>query len=204
MDPDKLAKGMQSYVDEDPEGTGLNAIFDFMARYVRKLHSDRYIRKMLAANRGQSFLNLIGPSDVAYVICLLKNSVKVWRHEMAPPNADAPPKPLFTRGEHMKRKFGKTAWNEDGMKYYKDTLNVWKKMFSHNHDYFNLMEGAWNFWLIDLGSTMNPNGWTRKDMARLLATTKEGDMAAVEEFDGGEGGGTDAEYEYDSRMMGPR
>ena len=91
------------------------------------------------------------------------------------------------------------------MKYYKDTLKVWKKVFSRNHDYFNLMEGAWNFWLIDLGSTMNPNGWTRKDMAaRLLATRKEGDMAAVEEFDGGEGGGTDAEYEYDSRMMGPR
>jgi len=110
IDPDKLAKGIQSYVNEDPEGTGLNAIFDFMARYVRKLHSDRYIRKMLAANLGQSFLNLIGPSDVAYVICLLKNSIKVGRHKMAPPTADALPKPLFTRGEHMKREFGKTAW----------------------------------------------------------------------------------------------
>jgi hypothetical protein len=100
----------------------------------------------------------------------------------------------------MKREFGKTAWNDEGMKYYKDTLKVWKMMFSPKHEHFKTMEGAWDMWLMDLRSSMN-QGWTRKDMAHLLATHAEADVAMMEEADD-DIVGTDAEYEYDSEDDG--
>ena len=49
-------------------------IFDFLARYVRKVHSDEFIRKGLRLTPETSFLDVIGPNDIAYVIALVKNS----------------------------------------------------------------------------------------------------------------------------------
>jgi len=167
-----------------------------LARYVRKLHSDRYIKKTLAANPGESFLELIGPSDVAYVICLLKNSIGVWNHDPATTEA-GPPKPLYTRGENMKREFGRTAWSDEGMDYYNETLKVWKKMFDRRNAFYNILSGGWDAWLQDAASNLNPNGWTRKDLGRLLATRDVGNMDERED-----GCGTDGEIEYDSEDEG--
>ncbi len=52
----------------------LNQIFNLFARYVRKLHSDEHIRKCLCYSAGRSFLDVIGPGDIAHIILIIKNS----------------------------------------------------------------------------------------------------------------------------------
>ena len=69
IDPDWL--GGRLNLVEEPK-TNIDGIFDFLARYVRKVHSDEFIRKGLRVNPGTSYLDLIGPSDIAYVIALGK------------------------------------------------------------------------------------------------------------------------------------
>jgi hypothetical protein len=46
----------------------LDQIFNLIARYVWKAHSDEHIRKVIHYNAGRSFLNIIGPSDIAYIV----------------------------------------------------------------------------------------------------------------------------------------
>ncbi len=43
----------------------LSWIFNLIAKYVWKVHSDEHIRKVIRYNAGRSFLNIIGPSDIA-------------------------------------------------------------------------------------------------------------------------------------------
>ncbi len=51
----------------------LEQIFNLIARYVRKVHSDEHIRSAIRYSAGRSFLNVIGPSDIAYIVSLIKN-----------------------------------------------------------------------------------------------------------------------------------
>jgi hypothetical protein len=104
IDPDKLSIGIIPYIKNNNSAQAAYPIYDFFASYVWKLHSDRYTKTTLNANHGQSFLDLIGPSDVAYVICLIKNSTGVWSHDPSAVAEDdgaevTVPKPLYTRGE---------------------------------------------------------------------------------------------------------
>jgi len=203
VDPDKLSKGLIQFIRNDKSQHAVYPVYDFLARYVRKLHSDRYIRKTLNANCGQSFLDLIGPSDVAYVICLLKNSIGVWSHDPSAVEAEndgaevSVPKPLYTRGENKKRKFGKTTWSQEGMDFYNTTLTNWKKMFDRKLSFFAILSGGWDAWLADEACLLNPNGWTRKDLHSLLATRTGSDMAGDIEKDE-EKIVADEEYGYNS------
>ena len=209
MDPDKLARGIKDFVVGNSNADSLYPVYDFLARYVRKLHSDRYIKKTLADNPGKSFLAVIGPSDVAYVISLLKNSIDVWKYDIERPEGTRP-KPLFTKGEKMKKEFGKTGWNAAGMKYFDDALTVWKKIFSTTGDNprFALLSGGWNEWLEDVGSNINPAGWTRKDLSRVLATRRKGDTAVDDGSESDDALEDEDEFGYDSDddgapMIGP-
>ncbi len=104
----------------------LNQIFNLIARYVRKVHSDEHIRKVIGYNAGRSFLNIIGPSNIAYIISIIKNSKGMWDQDIrmrelveeAKENPEKKLKPLFTSGSGQKRTQGKSLWNLDGMKYF--------------------------------------------------------------------------------------
>lgn len=120
LDPDMLIQGITPYLtanidDASTLTNSLTQFYDFFARYVRKLHSDRHIKNTMASNPGTSFLEMIGASDVAYVICMMKNSMKVWMHD--PTDGTSPPKQLYTRGESKKRQFGKSTMSAEGMKF---------------------------------------------------------------------------------------
>ncbi len=53
----------------------LDRIFNLIARYVWKVHSGEHICKVLMCyNAGRSFLDIIGPSDIAYIVSIIKNS----------------------------------------------------------------------------------------------------------------------------------
>jgi hypothetical protein len=61
----------------------LYQIFNLIARYVRKVHSDEHIRKVLMCyNAGRSFLDIIGPSDIAYIVSIIKNSKGMWDQDI--------------------------------------------------------------------------------------------------------------------------
>jgi hypothetical protein len=105
----------------------LDQIFNLIARYVWKVHSDEHIRKVLMHyNAGKSFLDIIGPSDIAYIISIIKNSRGMWDQDIrmqelgeeAKENPEKKLKPLFTSGSGQKRTQCKTLWNLDSMKYF--------------------------------------------------------------------------------------
>ncbi len=77
-------------------------------------------------NAGRSFLNIIGPSDIAYIVSIIKNSKGMWDKDIrmqelgeeAKENPEKKLKPLFTSGSGQKRTQGKSLWNLEGMKYF--------------------------------------------------------------------------------------
>ena len=105
INPVDYSKGIKPFLTS---ANGMNQLCEFLARYVRKLHSDRYLKNILRQNIGTSFLDIIGPNNVAYVISLLKNSKEVWLQ--APQTEDDEvqegkkkrKKPVFTAGEGKK------------------------------------------------------------------------------------------------------
>jgi hypothetical protein len=53
-------------------------VYDFLARYVRMVYSDSDIKTDLKNNEGLSFVDRITPSDIAFLISVLKNGYDVW------------------------------------------------------------------------------------------------------------------------------
>jgi hypothetical protein len=71
LDPDLLGEMVKIEQGSDL----LDQIFNLIARYVRKVHSDEHIHKVLMRyNGGRSFLDIIGPSDIVYIVSIIKNS----------------------------------------------------------------------------------------------------------------------------------
>jgi hypothetical protein len=61
----------------------LDQIFNLIARYVWKVHSDEHIHKVLMRyNAGRSSLDIIGPSDIVYIISIIKNSKGMWDQDI--------------------------------------------------------------------------------------------------------------------------
>jgi hypothetical protein len=64
LDPDLLGE----MVKIEQGSNLLDQIFNSIARYIRKVHSDEHIRKGICYSAGRSFLDIIGPSDIAYIV----------------------------------------------------------------------------------------------------------------------------------------
>ncbi len=123
LDPDLLGEMMNI----ERGSNLLDQIFNLITRYVRKVHSDEHIRKVLMHyNAGRSFLDIIGPSDIAYIVSIIKNSKGMWDQDIwmqelgkeAKENPEKKLKPFFTSGSGQKRTQGKSLWNLEGMKYF--------------------------------------------------------------------------------------
>jgi hypothetical protein len=177
IDPDKLIKGMSSFL-QNKNTDALYPIYNFFAHYVRKLYSDSYIQKTLMANTGKSFLDMIGPSDVAYVICILKNNIEVWRYDPTDTTKEHP-KAVFTRGESKKREFGRTTWSNNGIKYYEEGVKNWKRVLDRRQPYFEALHEGRDSWLEDAAGVVNPDGWTRKNIRNVLRTRAEKDSPSA-------------------------
>ena len=70
FDPDLLGE----MVKIEQGSNLLNQIVNLIARYVQKVHSDEHIRKVICYSAGRSFLDIIGPSDIVYIVSIIKNS----------------------------------------------------------------------------------------------------------------------------------
>ncbi len=110
LDPDLMGEMVKIEQGSDL----LNQIFNLIARYVWKVHSVEHIHKVICYNAGRSFLNIIGPSDIAYIVSIIKNSKGMWDQDIrmqelgeeAKENPENKVKPLFTSGSGQKRTQG--------------------------------------------------------------------------------------------------
>jgi hypothetical protein len=78
LDPDLLGEMLKNEQGSDL----LNQLFNLIARYVWKVHSDEHIHKVIRYSPGRSFLDIIGPSDIAYIVSIIKNSKGMWDQEI--------------------------------------------------------------------------------------------------------------------------
>jgi hypothetical protein len=90
------------------------------------VHSDEFICKCLHYAPGRSYLDVIGPGDIAYIISIIKNSKDMWDQDLrmlelgaqAIGSQEKKMKPLLTSGSGQKRTQSKSLWNLEGMKYF--------------------------------------------------------------------------------------
>jgi hypothetical protein len=86
-------------------------LYEFLARYVRKVYPDTDIKNDLKNNEGFSFIDRITPSDVAFVISILENGCNVWDQTIKMKQLGAAVhgereirlRPLFTGGKGKKK-----------------------------------------------------------------------------------------------------
>ena len=94
----------------------IDCMLDFIARYVRKVHTDKYIRSTMRKMPGDSFLKFIGPSNIAYLLSVFKNGQAMWDQEIQIRDGEPAQKklkPLFSTGDGKKREVGKSLWNNN-------------------------------------------------------------------------------------------
>ena len=97
-------------------------------------------------NANKVFFQPITPSDIAFVISLLKNGMPVWNRKKVLFETDklmkkTKAKPLFTLGEGQRRRFGKTSWSKDGLKYFHKVERTWQEAYSNKEQMCALING---------------------------------------------------------------
>lgn len=200
IDPDKLVKFDVLRAGDDE----LDGLFDFFARYVRKVHSDDFIRKGLKLSRQASFLDVIGPNDIAYVIAVFKNSKDMWDQDIrmresgrdAMGNPEKKMTPHFTSGGGQKRVQGKSLWNKEGMNYFRDAEREWKEIYDRK-DNMKVLYNGWEKWIVTKGKEINVSDGSRKTYHYVMGSwydektpeSKEKNDESEEEYDSGEEGG---------------
>ena len=63
LDIEHLKDGVLYWHENDK----MDDLMEFLVRYVRHIHSDRYYKQVLIKNPDATFLDIITPSDIAYV-----------------------------------------------------------------------------------------------------------------------------------------
>lgn len=155
----------------------MDTVCEFLARYVRRLHSDRYLKKILSDTPGLTFLDIICPSDISYVISLIMNSKYVWLQQLKGNTKNQGPdsekvKPQFTSGEGRKRIFGDTLWNKSGRDFFKDGIENWKPAYDPDTEDYHVLCTAWEEWLTTKSDKVALGNWTRKSIRSVLETRR--------------------------------
>lgn len=184
IDPDAL--GMIEITKAD--GPTLDNLFDFIARYVRRVQSDDFIRGKLKASVHSSFLDIIGPNDIAYVIAAFKNNKDMWDQDIrmresgsdAMGNPEKKLKPLFTSGHGQKREQGKSLWNKLGMTYFKKAEQTWMNIYDSENDMKKLYNG-WEDWIATKGKEIKVGDGSRKTFHYVMGTWYDNSSQEVQE-----------------------
>ncbi len=169
-DMDEYAKGIQVF----HQANNLDALMEFLARYVRKVHADKFLKRKLIEEPGRSFLDLISASDIAYVICLVKNSGEVWNQTLHQDEDEDKVKPLFTAGQGKKWVYGDTVWSQAGQDYYYKALMNCPHAYDMNNAHYRVLCHAWDEkWFKNKGNTVMLSNSTRKTVKSVLRTREE-------------------------------
>ncbi len=87
---------------------------------------------------------MITPSDIAYVLALIKNSQGVWDQDMRVAvnphvlGGKEKLRPLFTSSKGKKRIFGKCVWTREGLEYFYTAEMNWKKVYRTKSIFFQI------------------------------------------------------------------
>ena len=144
---DEVADGLQGFMknNQENQGLGLSEVYEFFTGYLRRIHPDTHWKRTMKKNANQVFFQLITPSDIAFVILLLKNGMPVWNRKKVLFETDemmkTKAKPLFMSGEGQKRRFGKTTWSKEGLKYYHKVEKTWQEAYSNKEQMCALING---------------------------------------------------------------
>ena len=206
---DKFAEGLKSFmnneetVDDDEERSeGLIRIYEFFTKYVRRIYPDTHWKRAMKMNPNVIWFQLITPSDIAFVISLVKNGMPVWRRKTALFESDdlrkTKAKPLFTSGEGQKRSFGKTTWSKEGLKYFHKVEATWLEEYSDKVKMSALVNG-WEKWeptddLLKKGKDLLRTNWT------IIEINKKGKGKGRGEDDDDEGSDGYHSDKYDDVM----
>lgn len=168
---------MKQGLAEFPTSSDKDVVYSFLAKYVRKTHSDCEIKRELKNNEGMSFVDMITPSDIAFVISIIKNSRHVWDQTMkmtstafnANVENEKKLRPLFTEGIGKKKEQGKSLWSAKGIKYFKRAERKWKKIYQNETIMIELYSG-FAAWLNKYGRTIIVAKNSTKSLHSVLAT----------------------------------
>ncbi len=127
MWPDELGKGFQDYEKLKLE----HVVYNFMCTYVWRMKPNTRWKKLLTMNPGCTFICVFTPSNIAYVLAIIKNGQEMWDQAKSP--STSPKKKLrllFSAGEGRKRESGISAWNKEGLEFYYMVEKNWREV--HN------------------------------------------------------------------------
>jgi hypothetical protein len=121
---------------------------------------------------------LITPSDIAFVICIIKNARHVWDQTIRKIGLgeqvgddgenEAKEHPLFTKGVGKKKEQGRSLWSDAGMKYYRRTETVWRKVYKDETIMKDLYRG-FDKWLNTYGREIIVSKTLSKSLYSVLA-----------------------------------
>ena len=143
-------------------------VFEFLLNYVRRIKLDSDWRKLLKKNPEKPFQLFVTPSDIAFILTLIKNVLGMWeqvrRQQDNPTQVENKALPLFTKGEGQKRESGKTVWNNEGLNFYYTAERNWKKVYNDKENLSDLCN-KWERWEPEDKSRKNPvrTYWRRNE-----------------------------------------
>ncbi len=130
-----------------------------MGTYVQRITSNATWNKRMTNEPNRPFFCYVTPSDIAYILSLIKNGKDMWdqtkrRQENPEARHDKRAKLLFSTGEGERRESGKTVWNNDGLEFFYTAERNWMEVYN-SKEQFSVLVNGWEIW--------EPNNKTRKD-----------------------------------------
>jgi hypothetical protein len=156
--PDELGKGFQTYIDLKIK----KVVYNFICTYVQRIKPNVKWKKLLMKNAGCPFICCITPSDIAYVLAIIKNRKEMWDQAKNP--GSSPKKKarlLFSVGEGRKRESGISVWNKEGLEFYYMVKKNWRDVYNSKKQFSVLING-WESW--------EPKDKSKKDALRTYWT----------------------------------
>ena len=145
VEPGPLSEGFARYDTSEME----HYVFEFLLNYVRRVKSDMEWKKLLKRNPEKPFLMFVTPSDIAFILSLIKNGMKMWDQakgqEDNPTERESKAQPLFTKGEGQKRESGMSVWSNEGLNFYYTAEKNWKNVYNDNDELSNMCN-KWERW----------------------------------------------------------
>ncbi len=130
MWPDELGEGIKTYIKLNT----LRHVNKFMCTYVQWITPNAtWNRRMMTNKPNRPFFCYVTPSDIAYILSLIKNGKDMWdqtkrRQENPEARREKRAKPLFSTGEGKWRESGKTVWNNDGLEFFYTAERNWMEV----------------------------------------------------------------------------
>ena len=147
-------------------------MYDFMCTYVQRMKPHTRWMKLLMMNPGCPFICFFTPSNIAYVLAIIKNGQEMWGQAKNPSTSpEKKLRPLFSAGEGRKRESGISVWNKEGLKFYYTVEKNWKELYNDKAKFSVLING-WETW--------EPKDKSKNDALRTYLSCEEEKMSSEE------------------------